>query len=204
VIQDFPAREMDLLKKRRKHHKGNDEMILKDYFVWIIFLIFLFYTSFSFSEEVYRWIDEKGTVHLTDEASKIPERYLGQAERIKMPEEILKASERENKPVERSEWLKRYLEDLEKKIEVKKELEKRVIELEEELRLTEKRLNSVEEIEKLNYLYYQPFKDPKTGKWVPVVSPYHEEKRWLKNKIESIRTEMVLIEERLLEIKRGL
>jgi len=112
--------------------KNNWESIT--FFVWIIFLTFLFYTSFSFSEEVYRWIDEKGTIHLTDEASKIPERYLGQVERIKVPEEILKAPERENKPLERSEWLKRYLEDLEKKIEAKKELEKRVVELEEELR----------------------------------------------------------------------
>jgi hypothetical protein len=185
------------------HHKGNDEMFLKDYFVWIIFLTFFFYTSFSFSEEVYRWTDEKGTVHLTDDVTMIPERYLGQVERINLTEEILKETEKRPKPEGMSEWLKRYLEDLEKKIEVKKELEKRIVEIEEELRLTEERLKSIEEYEKLNYLYYQPFKDSKTGKWVPVASPYHEEKKLLKSKIESIRTELVFLQEILSEIKRG-
>jgi len=179
-------------------------MFIKNYFLWMILLVIFFYTSFSFPGEVYRWIDEKGVIHLTDDGSKIPEKYSGQAEKIQIPEEILKDPERKIKPEERSEWLKKYLEDMEKRIEAKRMMEKRIYELEEELKQSEERLKSIEEYEKLNYLYYQPFKDPRTGKWVPVVSPYHEEKKWLKIKIESIKSEMISLQEKLKEIKRGL
>ena len=36
--------------------------------------------------EVYKWIDEKGTLHFTDDESTIPEKYRQQAEKIILPE----------------------------------------------------------------------------------------------------------------------
>lgn len=179
-------------------------MFLKNYFLWIILLAVFIYIPSSFSGEIYHWVDEKGTIHFTDDISKIPEQYSSQTERIEVPEEILKEAEKGIKPEDRSERVKKYLEDLEKKIEVKKRIEKRISDLEEELRLSEERLKEIEEYEKENYLFYQPFKDLRTGKWILLASPYYEEKRWLKNKIESIKEELRSLQERLLEIKRGL
>lgn len=184
--------------------RGGNGMFLKTYFFWTILLAIFFHNPSSFSGEIYRWIDEKGTVHFTDDGSKIPEQYSGHTEKIEVPPEILREEEKVIRPEERSGRVKKYLEDLEKKIEMKRNMEKRVSELEEALRLSEERLKSIEEYEKLNYLYYQPFKDPKTGKWVPVGSPYFGEKRWLKEKIESTKAELISLQEKLSELKRGL
>jgi hypothetical protein len=60
--------------------------------------------------------------------------------------------------------VKDYLGDIEKKITMKKSMEKKISELEEELRLSEERLKRIEEYEREDYLYYQPFRDPRTGK----------------------------------------
>ena len=38
--------------------------------------------------EMYKWVDEKGTVHFTDDLSKIPEKYRPDAETRKPPTEI--------------------------------------------------------------------------------------------------------------------
>jgi len=177
-------------------------MFLKINFHWIILFPIFFPMVPSFSGEVYRWTDERGTVHFTDDRSKIPECYLNQTERTEVPEEILKEGFR--KPGEMSDPVKKYLESLEKKIEMKKKVEKRVSELEEELKVSEERLKKIEEYEIENYFYYMPFKDPKTGKWVVVVSPYYEEKKSLRIKIESIKAELKLFQERPSEIMRGL
>jgi hypothetical protein len=172
-------------------------------FWWIILLSIFLYVP-SFSGEVYRWMDEKGTIHFTDDSSMIPEQYSDQAKRIEVPEEILKEPERFGKPEGRSERVKEYLENPEKRIEAKKRMEKKISELEEELKLSEETLKRIEEYETENYLYYQPFKDPKTGKWVPVASPYYEEKRRLKNNIESIKAEIRTPQEKLSDLLRSL
>jgi hypothetical protein len=44
-------------------------------------LFFLFFTEFSFAE-VYKWVDEKGVVHFTDDIIQIPEKYRPQIERL--------------------------------------------------------------------------------------------------------------------------
>lgn len=54
--------------------------------------LFLFLTLLVFSvppcySEIYRWVDEKGTVHFADDLSKIPERYRPDAEMRKPPKE---------------------------------------------------------------------------------------------------------------------
>ena len=38
----------------------------------------------AFSQEVYRWVDEKGIVHFTDDPTLVPEKYRGQVQQ-KMP-----------------------------------------------------------------------------------------------------------------------
>ncbi len=57
---------------------------------------------------------------------------------------------------------------------------------------------------KEEYLYYQPFRDPNTGKWVLVASPFHEEERRLKAKIDAIRAEIKSIQEKLSKLMRSL
>jgi hypothetical protein len=43
--------------------------------------------SGGLAQDVYRWKDDKGTVHFTDDPSLIPERHWDQIQREKMPEE---------------------------------------------------------------------------------------------------------------------
>ena len=38
-------------------------------------------------QEIYQWVDEKGTVHFTDDISQVPERYQDQVEKKKTPDE---------------------------------------------------------------------------------------------------------------------
>jgi DNA repair exonuclease SbcCD ATPase subunit len=172
--------------------------------LWTILITIFLHIPRSFSGEVYRWTDDKGTIHLTDDVSKIPERYGDQAEKIEVQEETLKEVEKIGKQEEGSDRVKDYLENLEKKIEMKKSMERKISEFEEELRSSEERLKKIEEYEREDYLYYQPFKDPKTGKWVPVVSPFYKEKRRLKAKIEATQAEIKSIQEKLLKLMRSL
>src|SRR4030042_1411815 len=41
----------------------------------------------AFGQEIYQWVDEKGTVHFTDDISQVPERYQDQVEKKKTPPE---------------------------------------------------------------------------------------------------------------------
>jgi hypothetical protein len=53
--------------------------------IFFIFL-FLFITELAFGE-IYKWVDEKGVVHFTDDTSQIPEKYRDQMERLGSGEE---------------------------------------------------------------------------------------------------------------------
>jgi clan AA aspartic protease (TIGR02281 family) len=50
----------------------------------IIILVFLVPSSYG---EMYKWVDEKGSVHFTDDLSNIPEKYREEAETRKPPQE---------------------------------------------------------------------------------------------------------------------
>src|SRR4030065_238055 len=52
--------------------------------ILIIMLTFLAITP-SFSQ-VYRWIDEKGVVHFTDDFTNIPEKYRPKMDKLGVPE----------------------------------------------------------------------------------------------------------------------
>lgn len=41
----------------------------------------------AFGQEIYRWVDEKGTVHFADDLSLVPEKYQDQVQKKKPPKE---------------------------------------------------------------------------------------------------------------------
>ena len=47
----------------------------------------LIFATLAFGQEVYRWVDEKGAVHFTDDLGQVPEKYRGQFQRERPPEE---------------------------------------------------------------------------------------------------------------------
>lgn len=56
-------------------------------FIFLIFFIFLgVFISFGYGE-MYKWVDEKGTIHFTDDLSSIPEKYRPDAETRKPSKE---------------------------------------------------------------------------------------------------------------------
>ena len=116
----------------------------------------------------------------------------------------MKEPESIEKPERKPDRVKGYLEGIDQRIEEKRKIEKRISELEEEMRLCEERLKKIEEYEKEDFQYYQSFVNKKTGKLVPVASPYLEEKRRLKNRMELIEKELRSLRERRSEILRSL
>ncbi len=122
-------------------------MFFKANRLWAILITIFLHIPHSFSGEIYRWTDDKGTIHLTDDVSKIPERYGDQAEKIEVQEETLKEVEKIGKQEEGPDRVKDYLEILEKKIKMKKNMEKKISELGEELRSFEERLKGSRNME---------------------------------------------------------
>jgi hypothetical protein len=56
-------------------------------FAVIATLIFLFVDCPSRAKDVYKWVDEKGTVHFSEDESSVPEKYRDQLEKKSLPEE---------------------------------------------------------------------------------------------------------------------
>jgi len=50
--------------------------------------ILIVVVGFSAYGEMYKWVDKKGTVHFTDDLSKVPEEFRSDAESRKMPKEV--------------------------------------------------------------------------------------------------------------------
>ena len=53
----------------------------------LILIGLIFYCAMSWCQEIYQWMDEKGTVHFTDDLSLVPERYRNQVQKKKPPKE---------------------------------------------------------------------------------------------------------------------
>jgi len=173
---------------------------------FIVLALLFLWVSLSFSGEVYHWTDERGTIHFTDDIAKVPRQYLDQVKKSEFPEGS-STEEGKSVPSEKDvSWdrVKKYLENIEKKIEARKELEEVISKLEEEIKVFQERIKEIEGYEKEFFNYYQPLRDPKTGKWVPIGSPYDDEKRRLKAQIEVLQREWALLEEKLLAITRSL
>ena len=58
----------------------------KFYCALLTLLGFLFFPIFSLSADMFRWLDEKGVVHFTDNLHNIPEKHRPTATRIKTRE----------------------------------------------------------------------------------------------------------------------
>jgi hypothetical protein len=187
-------------------------MSLKPLSTGVLLLCFSLHTPFLFSEEIYRWTDEKGTTHFTDDASTIPERYRREAEERKVTgevprgekakgDEVIKESGRSGEGTDR---VKKYLEKTDRKIEAKRRIEKKISELEDELKFSEQRLKWIEDYEREYYYYYMPYRDRKTGKLVPMASPYYDEKVRLTHRIESITSEINALQVEISKIQKSL
>jgi predicted nucleic acid-binding Zn-ribbon protein len=54
----------------------------------ILFIIlFIFLTSQVTFAQVYKWVDEKGVTHFTDDETQVPAKFRSKSERIETPEE---------------------------------------------------------------------------------------------------------------------
>jgi len=182
---------------------------------WSILLILFLQPHFLSAGEVYRWTDEKGTVHFTDDLSKIPKPYLDQVEKKGVPEETFEKRDvpkeaskkedtlRQSEGEGSSDRVKEYLKDIEEKIATKKKLEKKISQLEEELKQSEERLKKIEEREKEKFPSYYTVYDPRIKKWV-ITSPEDEEKSRLMSRMKDIKEELTSLEEKLSRINRSL
>ena len=160
-----------------------------------ILLWFFFLPFFSFAKEVYRWTDEKGDVHLTDDFSKIPAQYQNQVEKTEMNEEVSKPGEKRSEktskpPVKskaKSDRTKEDWEAYDKKIKQKKAIEGKIEKLEEELKENEKQLEMVKEAMSSGHS-----------------AKYQSKKEKLQSKIRDIKKEIADLEKQLDKIKKSL
>ncbi len=53
----------------------------------MLIFVWLMVSSLVFAQEIYRWTDEKGTLHFADDLSLVPERYRHQVQKKKPPKE---------------------------------------------------------------------------------------------------------------------
>jgi len=57
----------------------------------LIFIALTVYCAVSLAQETYQWVDDKGTVHFTDDVGKIPEKYQDQVKKKEPPPELAPA-----------------------------------------------------------------------------------------------------------------
>jgi chromosome segregation ATPase len=62
-----------------------------------LILLFLFTATLSYAQ-VYKWVDEKGIVHFTDDITQIPERYRRTLEEVEVKEEKVETKEEGEAP----------------------------------------------------------------------------------------------------------
>ena len=53
----------------------------------IIAVGLLFFSALAFGQEVYKWVDEKGTVHFSDDLGQVPEKYRNRIQKETPPKE---------------------------------------------------------------------------------------------------------------------
>ena len=55
--------------------------------LFFVLMILLMFCLSVYGQEFYRWVDEKGTVHFSDDLTLVPERYRNQVEKKRSPKE---------------------------------------------------------------------------------------------------------------------
>ncbi len=66
---------------------GTGFAMIKNIMKIVLLIIFSFFISTSGFAQTYKWVDDKGVVHFTDDITKIPDKYRPKADKIGMPEE---------------------------------------------------------------------------------------------------------------------
>jgi len=178
-------------------------MIINRNSMALICLAALLLATSSFSQQMYRWTDDKGTIHFTDDLSKIPDRYRDQVKTIEAPQPPPSKTQPSVKPEKGDDRVKKYLEDFDKKVEKKRGLEIRAAELEEELKYCEARLKEIDVLERQDFPYYTSFRQP-GGRFVPIGSPYYDEKVKLERRVREIKPELESLHEEISRIRRSL
>ncbi len=190
--------------------KGLGNMFRGSIGIWALLWWLFFSPPFLSAGEVYRWTDEKGVVHFTDDLSQIPAQYQRQFEKREVKEEFSEPDKKQTVPGKPSVPLqgkpdraKEGLDAYERKIESKKAIEKKIAVLEEEMRAAEERIKQLKE----DQLTSGPFPDlhfnRKNQKYVPVTGPLPERER-LQLRIQNIKKEIGALEEQRSKIIRGL
>jgi hypothetical protein len=186
---------------------------------WIILFCLISPTAFSFSEEIYHWTDDKGSVHFTDDISNIPAPYQNQVRKRDMTRGISNETleqtvsgpasampaQKTKQPAKQEGSPGRVMGTLntrDKKLEEQKAIEKRISTLEGEMKATEELIKKVEKEEQDNHPSVQRF--PSKDRPAPVKTPHYREKMKLADEIKAIQEEIATLERRLSEIKKGL
>lgn len=168
-------------------------------------ILFCLLPSAFFGNEIYRWVDDQGTLYFTDNPSNIPKPYLDKITKFSTPNEAQENRGIGKQKDESTERVKRLLDEVEKRLEKKRQLEKKLSNLEIEIKHQKERLKTIEELERETPVVYRRFIDPRTGKWKwGLTSPYIDEKRQITFRIETLNHEKQLLEERISDIQRGL
>ena len=55
--------------------------------ILLILVLLILSSPLVFGQEIYQWVDEKGTVHFTDDFSQVPEKYQEQVKKKRVPPE---------------------------------------------------------------------------------------------------------------------
>jgi len=196
--------------------KGTDGMLRLTMKKWAILFCLISPTAFSFSEEIYHWTDDRGSVHFTDDVSNIPAPYLNQVRKREMTRGISNETlertdsgptsampaEKTKQPVKREgrpDGVMGYLNTRDKKLEEMRTIEKRISNLEEEMKATEELIKKVEKEEQDNHPSFRSKNRPVLAK-----TPHYREKAKLADEIKAIKEEIATLERRLSEIKKGL
>lgn len=167
--------------------------------------MFYLLPSTFFGGEIYQYVDDQGNIYFTDNPSNIPKPYLDKVTKFGTPQEAQEKHVIGKKKDESTERVKKLLDEIEKRIEEKRQLEEKLLNLEMELKHQQDRLKRIEALEKETPVVYRRFVNPRTGKWKwGLTSPYFDEKRQIKLRIESLIHEKQLLEERISDIQRGI
>jgi vacuolar-type H+-ATPase subunit I/STV1 len=164
----------------------------------------LFLATPSFSQQTYRWTDDMGTVHFTDDPSKVPDRYREQVISIESPQLPPPKTAPSVKPKESPDRVKQYLEDHDRKVEEIKKLENRATALEEELKNCEARLKEIAELERQDLTARTTYRPQPGSRFPAVVTPYSDEKVKLESRIQEIKPELEILQEKISSIRRSL